>query len=189
MNDNNDFHQENSGQTACAGPVEVAVSTKPSDEALNRSLRQFVQQLTRPTTTVTPVQTAYRRYPCSDKEMMARYGMRRATPSELAIFPTHPLVIAVIKVRIKQIGRPVYTGMGSPNLIVWAVESYPGSHQFRMPNGDLLHEQYNEIVWQPVPLTTPISTTATIRQERLRQQWQQTARRRLRQHLTLADGQ
>jgi hypothetical protein len=158
------------------------------NEQTARSLTAFARRLVRPATAVSAPKTVHARYPCSDEEMMARYGMRYATPSELAIFPTHPLVIAVIKVRIKQIGRPVYTGMGSPNLIVWAVESYPGSHQFRMSNGDLLHEQYNEIVWEPVPLITPISTLATIQQERFQQEWRQTARRSLRQHLTLANG-
>jgi hypothetical protein len=166
------------------------------NEQAARSLTAFARRLVRPATAVSAPTTVRPRYPFSDEEpalseaevMMARYGMRPATPAELAIFPTHPLVIAVIKVRIKQIGRPVYTDMGSPNLIVWAVESYPGSHQFRMPNGDLLHEQYNEIVWEPVPLITPISTLATIQQERFQQEWRQTARHSLRQHLTLANG-
>ncbi len=165
------------------------------NEQTARSLTTFARRLVRLATAVSAPKTVRPRYPFSDEGparseaevMMERYGMRTATPAELAIFPTHPLVIAVIKARIKQIGHPVYIGMGSLNLIVWAVESYPGSHQFRMPNGDLLHEQYNEIVWEPVSLTTPISTLATIQQERIRQQWQQTARRRLRQHLTLAD--
>jgi hypothetical protein len=166
------------------------------NEETSKSLTAFARRLVRPATAVSAPTTVRPRYPFSDEEpalseaevMMERYGMRPATPSELAIFPTHPLVIAVIKVRIIQIGRPVYTGMDSPNLIVWAVESYPGSHQFRMPNGDLLHEQYNEIVWEPVSLTTPISTLATIQQEHIRQEWRQTARRSLRQHLTLTNG-
>lgn len=173
------WQQEESGQ--------VAVATERSEEAVGYSLRQFVQQLSHSRATVRPTPTRPR-YPCSEEEMMARYGMRYATAAERTIFPTHPLVIAVIKARIRQIGQPVYIGLASPNLIVWAVESYPGCHQFRMPNGDLLHEQYNEIVWQPVSLTTPVSTIATIQQERIQQQWQQTARRCLHQHLTLADG-
>jgi hypothetical protein len=166
------------------------------NEQTARSLATFARRLVRPAAAVSAPTTVCPRYPFSDEGpalseaevMMERYGMRPATPAELAIFPTHPLVIAVIKARIKQIGHPVYTEMGISNLIVWAVESYPNSHQFRMPNGDLLHEQYNEIVWEPVPLTTPISTRATIRQERIQQQWHQTARHRLRQHLTLAGG-
>jgi hypothetical protein len=157
------------------------------NEQTARSLTAFARRLVRPATAVASLTPVHGRYPFSDEEMMERYGMCPATPAELAIFPIHRLVIAVIKARIKQIGHPVYTEMGISNLIVWAVESYPNSHQFRMPNGDLLHEQYNEIVWEPVPLTTPISTRATIRQERIQQQWRQTARHSLRQHLRLAD--
>jgi hypothetical protein len=155
------------------------------NEETARSLSAFAHRLVRPATVVSAPTTVHARYPFSDGEMMARYGMRPATPSELAIFPTHPLVIAVIKTRIKQIGRPVYTGMGSPNLIVWAVESYPGSHQFRMLNGDLLHEQYHQIEWEPVSLTTPVTTLASLREERHRQQWRRSLPHTLRQNLTL----
>jgi hypothetical protein len=150
-----------------------------------RSLAAFARRLVRPAMAVSAPKTVRPRYPFSDEDMMERYGMRPATPFELAIFPTHPLVIAVIKARIKQIGRPVYTGMGSPNLIVWAVESYPGSHQFRMLNGDLLHEQYHQIEWEPVPLTTPVTTLASLREEHHRRQWLRSLRPTLRQNLML----
>jgi len=128
-----------------------ALNWRTGDSMMNeqtaRSVTAFARRLVRPAAAVSSPTTVHARYPFSDEEpalseaevMMARYGMRPATPAELAIFPIHRLVIAVIKARIKQIGRPVYTDMGGPTLIVWAVESYPGSHQFRMPNGDLLN--------------------------------------------------
>ncbi|HFQ92709.1 MAG TPA: hypothetical protein ENK32_01770 [Anaerolineae bacterium] len=127
-----------------------------------------------------------RSYPCSDKEMIARYGMRYATPEELRIFPIRRLVIRVIKARILKIGRSPYlnpnTGVG---WIVWAVESYPGAHQFRMLNGDLLQEEYNEIEWERVPDDTAVTTRASARRGEARRQWQQKIRSSIRQNLRL----
>ncbi len=91
--------------------------------------------------------------------MIARYDMRYATPEERIIFPTHRLVINVVKAKIIKITNSPYfnpeMGIGS---IVWAVESYPGSYQFRMLYGDLLHEQRHKIEWERVPDETPITT-------------------------------
>jgi hypothetical protein len=156
------------------------------------SLAAFARQLAQPDTAVSPPTPAQLQSPFADGAppgvvmgLRERYGMRPAAPAELALFPTHPWVIDVIKARIKRIGQPVYTDLGDTPLVVWAVESYPHSRQFRLPNGDLLHEQYNEIAWEPVPLATAVSSMATIRQERIRRQWRQTVRPSLRQQLTL----
>ena len=92
-----------------------------------------------------PSDTAFSAYPWPDEEMIARYGMRYPTPAEKCVFPTHRLVINVVKARIKKVGRSPCVNAVGVGTIVWAIESYPGSHQFRMPNGDLLHEKYHEI--------------------------------------------
>jgi len=156
-----------------------AVNEQTAHSQTAHSMAAFARQLAQPATAVSPPA------PGVANRMMEGYGLRPATPAELALFPTHPWVIDVIKARIKRIGQPVYTDLGDAPLIVWAVESYPHSRQFRLPNGDLLHEQYNEIVWEPVPLATAVSSIATIRQERIRRQWRQTVRHSLRQQLTL----
>ena len=187
MGDNAHFDEDS--QTAF-GAGTVNDQTARSQRA--RSLAAFALQLAQPATAVSPPAPAQPQGPFSDGAppgavigLRERYGMRPATPAELALFPTHPWVIDVIKARIKRIGQPVYTDLADIPLIAWAVESYPRSRQFRLPNGDLLHEQYNEIVWEPVPLATPVSSMATIRQERIRRQWRQTVRPSLRQQLTL----
>jgi hypothetical protein len=124
-------------------------------------------------------------YPWSDEEMIARYGMRCPTPAEKSIFPTHRLVINVVKARIKRIGKFPYGGAGGIDIIVWAVESYPGSHQFRMLNGDLLHEQYHEVEWARVPDETPVTTPASAKRAKVQQQWQRQIRGGIRQSLQL----
>lgn len=117
---------------------------------------------------------------------MARYGMRYATPEELHIFPIHRLVIRIMKARILKIGRSPYL---NPNAgigwIVRAVESYPGSHQFRMLNGDLLQEGYNEIEWERVPDETAVTTRASARRDETRRQWRRKVRNGIRQNLRL----
>ena len=74
-----------------------------------------------------PVDTALSAYPWPDEEMITRYGMRCPTPTERNIFPTHRLVINVVKARLRKIGKSPYVGTGVVDVIVWAVESYPGS--------------------------------------------------------------
>ncbi len=125
-------------------------------------------------------------YPCSDKEMIAGYGMRYATPEERNIFPSRRLVINVLKAKIINIANSPYLGpeVGVGN-IVWAVESYPDSHQFRMLNGNLLHEEYNEIEWERVPDETPITTRASAKRDRIYQRWRRTVRNGIRQSLRL----
>jgi len=149
----------------------------------SKSFRRLAAVLEKPALSSTATN---RSYPCSDEEMIARYGMRYATPEELRIFPTHRLVIRVIKARILKIGRSPYlnpnTGIG---WIVWAVESYPGSHQFRMLNGDLLQEEYNEIEWERVPDETPTTTLTSIRRDQAQQQWRRRVRQGIRQNLRL----
>jgi hypothetical protein len=157
-------------------------------EQTSRSLTAFARRLTQPRPAIptgppAPL-TAQQLAQPDAQDLIRRYGMRPATAAELAIFPTHPLLIDVIKARVTGIGQPIYTDIGDAPLVVWAVESYPNSRQFRMPNGDLLHEQYNRIVWQPVPLDTPISSMAAIRQERVQRRWRQTVQSSLRQGLT-----
>jgi hypothetical protein len=157
----------------------------------SRSLTAFARRLSQPhpavSRTAVPLTPEQLAQPDA-QDLIIRYGMRPATAAELAIFPTHPLLIDVLKARVTRIGQPVYTDIGDIPLVVWAVESYPNSRQFRMPNGDLLHEQYNGIVWQPVPLDTPVSCIASIRQERLQRRWRQTVQASLRRGLTLSAG-
>lgn len=124
-------------------------------------------------------------YPWPDEEMIARYGMRYPTPAERNIFPTHRLVINVVKARIRKIGKSPYVNAAGIGAIVWAVESYPGSHQFRIPNGDLLHEQLYEIEWEQAPDDMPVTTLASIERDRLRQQWRQKVQQGIRQSLPL----
>ncbi len=118
--------------------------------------------------------------------MIARYDMRYATPEERIIFPTHRLVINVVKAKIIKITNSPYfnpeMGIGS---IVWAVESYPGSYQFRMLYGDLLHEQRHKIEWERVPDETPITTIASARRDEVQQQWKREVRRGIQQNLQL----
>ena len=112
--------------------------------------------------------------------------MRYATSEERDIFPTHRLVINVVKARIKKIANSPYlnpkTGIG---WIVWAVESYPSSHQFWMLNGDLLHEQVNQVEWELVPDDTPVTTLASARRAKAQQQWRRQVRGGIRQRLRL----
>lgn len=124
-------------------------------------------------------------YPWPDEEMIARYGMRYPTPEERTIFPTHRLVINVVKARLRKIGKSPYVSTGGVDVIVWAVESYPDSHQFRTPNGDLLHEQFHEIEWEQAPDDMPVTTLASMKRDRLRQQWRQRVRQGIRQSLPL----
>ncbi len=123
-----------------------------------------------------PVDTTYSAYPWSDEEMIVRYGMRYPTQIERSIFPTHRLVINVVKARIKKIGKSPYVNACGVSIIVWAIESYPRSHQFRMPNGDLLHEQYHQIEWDRVSGETPITTPASAKRFKVQQQWQRKVR-------------
>jgi hypothetical protein len=126
------------------------------------------------------------RYPWSDAEMIARYGMRYATPEERRIFPQKRLVINVVKAKIVAIGKSPYMdpgrGIGS---IVWAVEWYPGIHQFRMLNRDMLQEEYNQIVWERVPEDTLVTTEASARRDRVQRQWQHKVCRSIQQNLRL----
>lgn len=125
-------------------------------------------------------------YPCSDEEMIARYGMRYPTPEERAIFPSRRLVINVIKAKIINIANSPYlnpeVGIGH---IVWAVESYPNSHQFRMLNGGLLQEEYNEIEWERAPDETPVTTPASAKRLQAIRQWRRKVRKGIRQNLQL----
>jgi hypothetical protein len=172
---------------------QTAFGASAVNEQTAHSMAAFARQLAQPATAVSPPAPAQPQNQFTDEALTPgagrglreRYGLRPATPAELALFPTHSWLIDVIKARIKRIGQPVYTDLGDTPLVVWAVESYPHSRQFRLPNGDLLHEQYNEIAWEPVPLATAVSSMTTIRQERIRRQWRQTVRPSLRQQLTL----
>ena len=132
-----------------------------------------------------PVQSASP-YPWPDEEMMARYGMRYPTPEEQNLFPTHRLVLNVFKARIKRIARSPYLNPeAGTGWIVWAVESYPGSHQFRMLNGDLLHEQYHGIEWERVSDETAVTTPASAKQLQAIRQSQRNVRNHIRQNLRL----
>jgi hypothetical protein len=118
--------------------------------------------------------------------MMARYGLRYPTPEEKKQFPTHRLVLDVFKAKVTKIAKSPYINPGAgTGWIVWAVESYPGSHQFRMLNGDLLHEQYHEIEWKRVPDGTPVTTLASAKRVKAQQQWQRKVRGGIRQSLQL----
>lgn len=118
--------------------------------------------------------------------MMARYGMRYATPEERAIFPMRRLVINVVKAKIVKIANsPYFNPKVGTGWIVWTVESYPGVHQFRMLNGDLLDEQYHGIEWDRMPDETLVTTVASTRQMKAQQQWQRKVRSRIRQNLQL----
>ena len=125
-------------------------------------------------------------YPWPDEEMIARYGMRYPTPVERTIFPTHRLVLDVFKAKIIKITKSPYINPGvGIGWVVWAVESYPGSHQFRMANGDLLHEQYHQIEWARVPDETSVTTLASVKRAKVQQQWQRQIRGGIRQSLRL----
>ena len=125
-------------------------------------------------------------YPWPDEEMIARYGLRYPTPEEKEQFPTHRLVLDVFKAKVTKIAKSPYINPeAGTGWIVWAVESYPGSHQFRMLNGDLLHEQYNEIEWERVPDETPVTTPASAKRVKAQQQWQRQVRSGIRQSLRL----
>ncbi len=154
-----------------------------SNTAVPRQFRGLITQLQ------SPVQEAQAwppwPYPWPEEEMIARYGMRCPTPAERKTFPTHRLVINVVKARIRKIGKSPYVNASGVGVIVWAVESYPGSHQFRMPNGDLLHEQYHQIEWERVSDGTSVTTLASAKRVQAQQQWQRKVRGGIRQNLRL----
>ena len=132
-----------------------------------------------------PVQPASP-YPWPDEEMMARYGMRYPTPEEQNLFPAHRLVLDVFKARIKRIARsPYFNPAARTGWIVWVVESYPGSHQFRMLNGDLLHEQYHGVEWECVPGETAVTTPASAKRLQAVRRWQRNVRSGIRRQLRL----
>jgi len=132
-----------------------------------------------------PVQSALS-YPWPDEEMMIRYGLRYPTPAEKKLFPTHRLVLDVFKVKITKIAKSPYinpeSGIG---WIVWTIESYPDSHQFRMPGGDLLHEQYHGVEWERVVEETAVTTPASAKRLQAIRQWQRNVRNHIRQNLRL----
>lgn len=154
------------------------------DTAVPGQFRRLITQLQ------SPVQAAQASppspYPWPDEEMIARCGMRYPTPAEKNIFPTHRLVINVVKARIIKITKSPYINPGAGiGWIVWAVESYPGSHQFRMLNGDLLHEQYHQIEWERVPDEMLLTTPDSAKRVKAQQQWQRQVRGGIRQSLRL----
>ena len=125
-------------------------------------------------------------YPWPDEEMIARYDMRYLTPEERTIFPTHRLVLNVFKAKVTKIAKSPYINPEAGNgWIVWTVESYPGSHQFRMLNGDLLHEQYHGIEWDHVSDETAVTTPDLEKRFKAQRQWQRNIRFSIQQNLQL----
>ncbi|MCP4422827.1 MAG: hypothetical protein GY805_39965 [Chloroflexi bacterium] len=155
-----------------------------SNTAVPREFRCLITQLQSPTAEAEA--SSLSRYPWSDEAMIARYGMRYATPEERRIFPRKRLVISVFKVKIAAIGKSPYMdpgiGIGS---VVWAVEWYPGIHQFRMLDRDLLQEEYNQIVWERVPEDTLVTTEASARREQVQRQWRRKVCSSIQQNLRL----
>ena len=154
------------------------------DTAVPGQFRRLITQLQSP---AQAAQTSFPSpYPWPDEEMIARYGMRYPTPVERNTFPTHRLVLDVFKAKIIKITKSPYINPGvGIGWVVWAVESYPGSHQFRMPNGDLLHEQYHQIEWARVLDETPVTTPASVKRAKVQQLWQRQIRGGIRQSLRL----
>ncbi len=155
-----------------------------SNTAVPRKFRRLITQLQSPTAKTEA--SFLSQYPWSDEDMIARYRMRYATPEERRIFPRKRLVINVVKAKIVAIGKSPYNdpgiGIGS---VVWAVEWYPGIHQFRMLNRDLLQEEYNQIVWERVPEDTPVTTEASARREQVQQKWRHKVCSSIQQNLRL----
>ncbi len=126
--------------------------------------------------------------------MIARYGLRRLTPGEQAIFPGLQLVLQVIKVRLTK--PPVVMSQvradwafGELNrAVVWAAETYPHHYLVRMPGGATLLAPYHDMRWTAVADDTPVTTTASARQEAQMQQWRRTLPQSVQRSLSLPDA-
>lgn len=126
--------------------------------------------------------------------MIARYGLRRLTPGEQAIFPGLQLVLQVIKVRLTKppaVMPQARTGWAFGELsraVVWLAETYPGHYLVRMPGGAVLLAPYHDMRWTVVTDDTPVTTTASARQEAQAQQWRRTLSQSVRRSLSLPDA-
>jgi hypothetical protein len=101
-------------------------------------------------------------YPWPEAEMMARYGLRRLTPEEQAVFPGIPLALRVFKARIT---RPPGVLPRAKGWVVWLAETYPDCFLVQLPGAGVLIAGYHDIQWTAVPDETPATTVALVRAE------------------------
>jgi hypothetical protein len=102
-------------------------------------------------------------YPLPEAEMIFRYGLRRLTETEAAVFPGIPLALQVFKARLTR--PPPVVPRARKGWVVWVVETYPGCFLARLPGGAIIHANYNAMEWTAVPDETPVTTLATVRAE------------------------
>ena len=132
-------------------------------------------------------------YPLPEAEMAARYGLRRLTPEEQAVFPGLPLVLRVFKARLT---RPPAVMPGAragwafgelSRAVVWLAETYPGNYLVRLPGGAPLLAPYHDKGWTAVADDTPPTTIASARRDEQMRQWQGGLRQSVRRSLLLPD--
>ena len=122
-------------------------------------------------------------YPLPEAEMMARYGLRRLTPEEQAVFPGLPLVLHVFKARLTL--PPAVMPQARAGWVVWLAETYPGSGLVRMPGGVTLLWPDHEMGWTAVALDVAITTLASAKRDEQQRQWRQSLRSGVQRSLCL----
>jgi hypothetical protein len=102
-------------------------------------------------------------YPLPEAEMISRYGLRRLTETEAAVFPGIPLALQVFKARLTR--PPLVVPRARSGWVVWVIETYPGCFLARLPGGATIHANYNQMEWTAVPDETPATTLTMVRAE------------------------
>jgi hypothetical protein len=122
-------------------------------------------------------------YPLPEAEMVARYGLRRLTAEERAIFPGLRLVLQTFKARLTR--PPAVMPAARAGWVVWVAETYPGSYLVRLPGGVRLLAPYHEMGWMAVAPDTPATTLSAAQAMAQRARWRQTLPAGLRRSLAL----
>jgi hypothetical protein len=125
-------------------------------------------------------------YPLPEAEMVARYGLRRLTAEERAVFPGLRLVLRAFKARLTR--PPAVLPGARTGWVVWVAETYPGCYLVRLPGGVTLLAPYHEMAWTAVPAETPSTTFQSARAMDQTARWRQTLPGRLRQSLRLENA-
>ena len=115
--------------------------------------------------------------------MVVRYGLRRLTTEERAIFPGLRLVLQIFKARLTR--PPDVIPTARAGWVVWVAESYPGSYLVRLPGGVRLLAPYHEMGWTAVSPDTPATTLSAAQAMSQAARWRRTLSAGLRRSLAL----
>jgi hypothetical protein len=94
-------------------------------------------------------------YLWSEEEMISRYGLRRLTETEAAVFPGIPLALRVFKAQLTR--PPAVVPRARKGWVVWLVETYPGCFLARLPGAGTIHANHSQMEWTAVPDETPVT--------------------------------